>query len=209
MSFENGVWRQLVGLCFSGRGDRPLHILGAGSVSSLECLSVTFKYVQYLLFSLSGPRHLIGFNLDFGIGQDKSGTFSFWAHKGSHFFQAFFLALYRAKKTIPQTTTLFPCSPSISAKPRFHLPPPLPFHLQLVTTSANLSPAQVYSSISSIIPAPALCSAVAETSVLPEHLLSAPSPLGQEHVSSMWQKHLIHCNIEFHRAAFSYVTRNI
>lgn len=54
-----------------------------------------------------------------------------------------------------------------------------------MTTSAILSPAQVYSSISSIIPAPA----VAETSVLPEHLLSAPSPLGQEHVSSMWQKH--------------------
>lgn len=25
----------------------------------------------------------------------------------------------------------------------------------------------------------------------------------------MWQKHLIHCNIEFHHAAFSYVTRNI
>lgn len=90
LSFENGVWRQLVGLCFSGRGGRPLHILGAGSVSSLECLSVTFKYVQYLLFSLSGPRHLIGFNLDFGIGQDKSGTFSFWAHKGSHFFLSFF-----------------------------------------------------------------------------------------------------------------------
>lgn len=62
LSFQNGVWRQLVGLCFSGRGDRPLHILGAGSVSSLECLSVTFKYVQYLLFSFSGPRHLIGFN---------------------------------------------------------------------------------------------------------------------------------------------------
>lgn len=44
---------------------------------------------------------------------------------------------------------------------------------------------------------------------LPQHLLSAPSPLGQEHVSSMWQKQLIHCNIEFHHTAFSYVTRHI
>lgn len=66
-----------------------------------------------------------------------------------------------------------------------------------------------HSSISLLPSYPSWATVLPEASALPEHLLSAPPPRAQRHVSSMWQEHLIHCNIEFHHVAFSYVTRNI